>query len=200
MSEPAALARTGQATSPASLSPSRAMPRVAIVGNPNVGKSVLFNRLTGAYVTVSNYPGTTVEVSRGRGMIDGLAVEVIDTPGIYSFQPISEEERVARQILLTERPDAVLHVVDAKNLERMLPLTFQLVEANLNVILVVNMVDESRRLGIGIDSKALAEDLGVPVILTVSTQKEGLPELRRQIHEACARIDRNGLGNSAHRS
>jgi ferrous iron transport protein B len=165
----------------------KSAPKVAIVGNPNVGKSVLFNRLTGAYVTVSNYPGTTVEVSRGTGHVEGIGVEVIDTPGIYSFQPISEEERVARRILLTERPDAVLHVVDAKNLERMLPLTFQLVEANLRVVLVVNMVDEARRLGIGIDARALEEDLGVPVVLTVSTQKEGLPELRRRIHEACTR-------------
>jgi ferrous iron transport protein B len=173
----------GAPVPPAAVGP----PKIAIVGNPNVGKSVLFNRLTGAYVTVSNYPGTTVEVSRGRGEIERIPVEVIDTPGIYSFQPISEEERVARQILLQERPDALLHVVDAKNLERMLPLTFQLVEAGLPVILVVNMVDESRRIGIEIDAGALEADLGIPVVLTVSTRKLGLPELRRRIHDVCRR-------------
>ena len=79
--------------------------KVALVGNPNVGKSVLFNALTGAYVTVSNYPGTSVEVSRGHAVIDGVDFEMIDTPGMYSILPITEEERVAREILLNESPD-----------------------------------------------------------------------------------------------
>lgn len=178
-------APTGRAADGNGTSTRASTPKIVILGNPNVGKSVLFNRLTGAYVTVSNYPGTTVEVSRGHGTIAGMSVEVIDTPGVYSFQPISEEERVARQILLAERPDAVLHVVDAKNLERMLPLTFQLIEAGLRVILVVNMADEARRLRISIDAAALEGDLGVPVVLTVSTRKQGLPELHRRIHEIC---------------
>ena len=101
---------------------------MAIVGCPNVGKSVLFNALTGAYVTVSNYPGTTVEVARGKGRLRDAEVGVVDTPGMYGLLPITEEERVARRILLEERPAVVVHVVDAKNLGRMLPMTFQLME------------------------------------------------------------------------
>src|SRR5664279_3893886 len=97
-----------------------AVRRVALVGNPNVGKSVLFNALTGAYVTVSNYPGTSVEVARGNAVIDGVTCEIIDTPGMYSILPITEEERVAREILLNESPDLVINVLDARNLERML--------------------------------------------------------------------------------
>ncbi|MCX7771454.1 MAG: 50S ribosome-binding GTPase, partial [Proteobacteria bacterium] len=85
--------------------------------------------MTGAYVTVSNYPGTTVEVSRGWYSIDGMKLEIIDTPGMYSMLPISEEERVTRTLLIEEKPELVLHVVDAKNLGRMLPLTLQLIEA-----------------------------------------------------------------------
>lgn len=104
------------------------LPLVAVVGCPNVGKSVLFNALTGAYVTVSNYPGTTVEVARGKGRLRDAEVGVVDTPGMYGLLPITEEERVARRILLEERPAVVVHVVDAKNLGRMLPMTFQLME------------------------------------------------------------------------
>src|SRR5271157_1076212 len=93
--------------------------KIVIIGNPNVGKSVLFNNLTNNYVTVSNYPGTSVEVTSGFADIKGMRFEVIDTPGMYSLTPITEEERVGRKILIQGRPDIVLHVVDAKNLERM---------------------------------------------------------------------------------
>ena len=117
------------------------MIKIAIVGSPNVGKSVLFNVLTKRYVTVSNYPGTTVEVSRGKTQIDGLECEVIDTPGMYSLLPITEEEKVARRILINEKPDFVIHVVDAKNLERMLPLTLQLIETGLALVLVLNIIN-----------------------------------------------------------
>nr|MDA8122097.1 50S ribosome-binding GTPase [Deltaproteobacteria bacterium] len=131
------------------------LPKVALVGSPNVGKSLLFNCLTGAYVSVSNYPGTTVEVSRGKARWDEQEFEVIDTPGMYSLRPLTEEERVSRSILLQERADAVLHVVDAKNLARMLPLTLQLIEGELPVVLVLNMIDESDRLGVRIDYEKL---------------------------------------------
>ncbi len=103
--------------------------KVGIVGSPNVGKSVVFNSLTGAYVTVSNYPGTTVDVSKGKAKVEGEEIEVIDTPGMYSLLPITEEERVARLILFEEELGAVLHVVDTRNMESMLPLTLQLMEA-----------------------------------------------------------------------
>jgi ferrous iron transport protein B len=157
--------------------------KIAIVGNPNVGKSVMFNNLTGAYVVVSNYPGTTVEVSRGKGKIGAEEFEVIDTPGMYSFLPITEEERVARDILLNERPQAILHMVDAKNLERMLPFTLQLIEAGLPVILVLNMADELKNSGGNIDIGKLEALLDIPVILTVSTSGKGMDILRGRIEE-----------------
>lgn len=157
--------------------------KIAIVGSPNVGKSVMFNNFTGSYVTVSNYPGTTVEVTRGRGKIGGEEFEIIDTPGMYSLLPITEEESVARKILLNEAPCAILHIIDAKNLERLLPLTLQIQEAGLPVILVLNIIDEARDLGINIDVSRLEKELNIPVVATVSTTGEGLDILRGKIEE-----------------
>ena len=158
-----------------------ALKKIAIVGSPNVGKSLLFNRLTGAYVTVSNYPGTTVEVSRGRTTIGEIEFEVIDTPGMYSLLPITEEERVARNLLIKEKPDIVIHILDAKNLERMLALTLQLIEAGLPVILVLNIVDEAEGIGMKFDIQHLEKELKVPVIATVSTTGRGIDILRGRI-------------------
>ena len=155
--------------------------RVALVGNPNVGKSVLFNALTGAYVTVSNYPGTSVEVSRGNATLEGESWQVIDTPGMYSIHTITEEERVAREILLHETPDVVLHVLDARNLERMLAMTVQLIEAELPVILVVNIMDEAERMGLKIDLVALQERLGIPVIGAATARNRGVDQIRSAI-------------------
>src|SRR5512137_2972658 len=155
--------------------------KVALVGNPNVGKSVLFNALTGAYVTVSNYPGTSVEVARGNAVIEGEQYEIIDTPGMYSLLPITEEERVAREILLNESPDVVIHVLDARNLERMLTMTLQLVEAGLPAVLVVNIMDEAERMGLIIDIPLLKEKLGIPVIAAATAKKRGLVEIRKEI-------------------
>jgi ferrous iron transport protein B len=155
--------------------------KVALVGNPNVGKSVLFNALTGAYVTVSNYPGTSVEVSRGSATIDGIQCEIIDTPGMYAILPITEEERVAREILLNESPDLIIHVLDARNLERMLTMTLQLIEAGLPVLLVVNIMDEAELMGIGIDITLLQEKLGIPVIGAATAKKRGVVEIRKAI-------------------
>src|SRR3989338_4858798 len=104
------------------------MKKFVIVGCPNVGKSALFHRLTGQYATVSNYPGTTVEVMRGQARLDDSRYEVTDTPGFYTLLPITEEERVARQILIQDQSSVVIHVIDAKNLERMLSLTLELLE------------------------------------------------------------------------
>ncbi len=157
------------------------MKKIAIVGNPNVGKSVLFNNLTKQYVTVSNYPGTTVEVSRGRMNLDGSEYEVIDTPGMYSLYSITEEENVTRNILIQERPDIVIHVVDAKNLERMLLLTLQLIEAGLNIILVLNIMDEAASEGISIDVNLLEKELGIPVVPAVSTIGKGMNDLKKRI-------------------
>jgi len=155
--------------------------KLAIVGSPNVGKSVLFKNLTGIYATVSNYPGTTIEVSRGKGRIGDRDFEVIDTPGMYSLLPITDEERVARDIIINDEIFTVLHVVDAKNLKRMLPLTLQLIEANLPVILVLNIMDEAEKLGIEIDVQQLESQLGIPVVATVSTSGKGIDILKKRI-------------------
>ena len=155
--------------------------KVALVGNPNVGKSVLFNALTGAYVTVSNYPGTSVEVSRGSARLGDEIFEICDTPGMYALLPITEEERVAREILLTEAPDLVVHVLDARNLERMLAMTLQLMEADLPVILVVNIMDEAERMGLVIDIPLLRERLGIPVIGAATARNRGVTEIKEAI-------------------
>lgn len=155
--------------------------KLLIVGNPNVGKSVIFNNLTGTYVTVSNYPGTTVEVSRGKGKIGSEEYDIVDTPGMYSLLPITDEERVSQKIILSEKADVLLHVIDAKNLERMLPFTFQLAEAGLPVILVMNIMDEAEGLGIEIDIEKLEKELNMPVVPTVSVTKKGMNLLRHSI-------------------
>ena len=155
--------------------------KLALVGNPNTGKSVIFNNLTGSYATVSNYPGTTVEVTRSRGEFDGIPFEVVDTPGMYSLYSITEDERVAKSILLNERPDVVLQLVDAKNLERMLLMTLQLIEASLPLILVLNLMDEAEMAGIEIDVEALEEKLGIPVVATVATSGRGMVALRKEV-------------------
>lgn len=155
--------------------------KIALVGNPNVGKSVIFNNLTGTYVTVSNYPGTTVGISKGQAKFNGKVAEVVDTPGMYSLIPITEEERIGRSVLLTEHPNVILHVVDAKNLERMLSFTFQLIEAGLPVILVLNIMDEAERMGMRIDIKKLEDRLGIPVVPTIGTTKKGMDILKDRI-------------------
>jgi len=155
--------------------------KIFLVGNPNVGKSVLFNALTGAYTTVSNYPGTSVEIARGEATIAGITYEILDTPGMYALQPMTEEERVSQRILLQEDPFVVIHVIDARNLERMLPMTVQLIEAGLPLILVVNIIDEAERMGIAIDIERLQQRLDIPVIAAATAHKRGLDEIRAAI-------------------
>lgn len=162
------------------------LPLVAIVGCPNVGKSLLFNTLTGAYVTVSNYPGTTVEVARGKGRLNGREIGVVDTPGMYRLQPMADDERVARQVLLQERPELIVHVVDAKNLARMLPLTLQLIEAGLPALLDLNLMDEAERLGVEVDVAALERALGIPVVGTALTQRRGVAGLKARLGDQVA--------------
>jgi len=157
------------------------MSKIALVGNPNVGKSQIFNNLTGARATVSNYPGTTVTVFRGKMRIQDREFDVVDTPGMYSFYSITEEERLARSILIRENPDIVLNIIDARNLERMLVLTLQMCEAELPVILVLNMMDEVQTGGMKIDISSLQKRLGIPVVPTVATAKRGMNTLREQI-------------------
>lgn len=155
--------------------------RIVLVGNPNVGKSLIFNRLTGLYANVSNYPGTTVEVYEGTTIINNKAFEVIDTPGMYSLLPITEEEKVARNYLLSEETDIVIHVIDAKNIRRMLSLTLQLIETDLPLILVINMIDEAEGISMDIDIKKLEERLGIPIIKTSAAHNRGIVELKERI-------------------
>ncbi len=168
------------------------IPLVVIVGQPNVGKSMLFNRLTGSYVSVSNYPGTTVEISRGKMGLPCCETRagIVDTPGMFSLFAITEEERVARRILLQERPHAVLNVIDAKNIERMLPLTLQLIEAGLPLVLDLNLLDEAEWLGMEIDIYELSRRLGIPVLGTVCTTGRGIDALKeslfRYVHADCS--------------
>jgi ferrous iron transport protein B len=157
--------------------------KIALVGCPNVGKSVVFGALTGKYAAVSNYPGTTVEVTRGRGKMADNEYEVIDTPGMYSLLPMTEEERVAKSILAEECPSVVVQVADAKNLERTLHLTLQLLEAELPVILDLNLMDEAERLGTAIDLEKLEQSLSIPVIGTVATRGRGIDLLKRKLHD-----------------
>jgi ferrous iron transport protein B len=170
--------------------------KVVIVGCPNVGKSVLFGHLTGRYVSVSNYPGTTVEVARGLGRWAGLTFEVSDTPGLYSLSCVTEEERAARRLLTRERPDWLIHVADGKNLDRMLPLTFQLVEAGFRVLLVVNMLDEARSAGLVVDTACLSARLGLPVIGAALTRGEGVSEIRDFLARPAGAEMRGGAGEA----
>ncbi len=156
-------------------------PRVVLVGNPNVGKSVLFGALTKRYVTVSNYPGTTVTVTRGSTTLDGLGVEVLDTPGINSLVPTSEDEEVTRDILLREQPGALVQVADAKNLRRALILTTQIAELGLPFTLDLNMMDEAGDLGVHVDRAKLEGLLGVRVVATVAVRRTGLDSLREAL-------------------
>lgn len=164
-------------------SPEKA-PRILLVGNPNVGKSVIFGYLTGKYVAVSNYPGTTVEISRGTMKLGGRNYEVIDTPGVNSLVPQSEDERVTRDMLIDCQPDLLIQVADAKNLRRTLLITSQLVEFGIPMVLVLNLMDEARNRNIEIDVAGLSELFGIPVIPTVATDGEGLPQLNRAIGQA----------------
>ncbi|MCB4204800.1 ferrous iron transport protein B [Deferribacterales bacterium Es71-Z0220] len=156
--------------------------KVLLVGNPNVGKSLLFYHITGKYASVSNYPGTTVSITKGTTKIGSHhELEIIDTPGFYNMITITEEENVTKKIILEERPDVILHVIDAKNIERMLPLTLQLLEANLPVILVLNMYDELKTRGLDIELSHLEHDLGIPVVCTIATKRYGLDNLISRI-------------------
>ncbi len=151
--------------------------KVVLVGNPNVGKSVVFGHLTGRYVTVSNYPGTTVEVTRGEAKVRGSRCEIIDTPGVYSLLPMSEDERVTRDILMSEAGALVLQVCDAKNMRRSLMITVQLAELGVPMLLAVNMADEARDRGVMPRLEGLEARIGVPAVATVAVRRKGLDRL-----------------------
>ncbi len=155
--------------------------KMILIGNPNVGKSVIFGLLTGKYVTVSNYPGTTVEVSYGNASIGNKKVLIIDSPGVNNLTPMSEDEKVTRDILLKEKPDAVVLVADAKNLKRALMLLMQIAEMDLSCVLDLNMEDEAKTRGIEIHYERLSELLHIEVIGTVAPQRKGIQLLKNAL-------------------
>lgn len=163
------------------------IPLVALVGNPNAGKSALFNALTGARQKIGNYPGVTVERHTGRfALADGRPIQLIDLPGAYSLDPSSPDEEVTRDVVTGvqdgERlPDALVIVVDAANLDNHLRFTLQLIALGLPVVVALNMVDLARRDGLEIDPEILARELGVPVIPTVAVRRRGIEELKAAI-------------------
>jgi ferrous iron transport protein B len=157
---------------------------VVLVGNPNVGKSALFGALTGKYATVSNYPGTTVEVTRGWATLSGRRRRVLDTPGANGLTPMSEDEQVTRDILLGETGCTVIQVCDAKNLRRGLLLSAQLAESGVPFVLALNMSDEANARGFRVDSQKLSAALGVPVVETVAVERKGLRALSERLDEA----------------
>jgi ferrous iron transport protein B len=151
--------------------------KVLLMGNPNVGKSVVFSRLTGVHVVSSNYPGTTVEFTLGAAHIGGEKAEIIDVPGTYSLDPTCKAEEVALEMMHEESPDMIVNVVDATALERNLYLTLQLLEEDVPIIVILNMWDAAERKGISIDVERLSRILGVKVIPTVAVTGIGIKEL-----------------------
>ncbi|MDB5668170.1 MAG: ferrous iron transporter [Alphaproteobacteria bacterium] len=168
------------------------VPLVAVVGNPNAGKSALFNMLTGARQKVGNYPGVTVERKSGRfSLADGRPVELVDLPGAYSLEPSSPDEAVTRDVVLgrqqgERRPDALLLVLDATNLDNHLRFALQVIGLGIPTVVALNMVDLARRDGLEIDPAVLAAELGVPVIETVAVRRRGSEALREALSEAVA--------------
>ncbi|WP_281984524.1 ferrous iron transport protein B [Azonexus hydrophilus] len=156
---------------------------ILLVGHPNVGKSVLFHRLTGAYVNVSNYPGTTVEVTRASARFDPQAA-LLDTPGVLALPSRSDDERATMRALLNESSRCLVQVGDAKNLRRTLTLTALLAELGVPMVLALNMHDEATARGVTVDIPALAEQLAIPVLATVATGGEGIGELTGSVARA----------------
>ncbi len=150
---------------------------VAVAGNPNAGKTTLFNMLTGSNQTVGNYPGVTVEKKTGSVRTDHCRLDIVDLPGTYSLTAYSQEEVVARNFIIDDHPDAVVNVVDASNLERNLYLTLQLAEMGVPLVVALNMHDIAKQRGIDIDVRALSQLLGVPVVITVGHRNQGRREL-----------------------
>lgn len=167
-----------------------AAPLIALTGNPNAGKSSLFNALTGARQKIANYPGVTVERKSGRATFaDGRPVELVDLPGSYSLTPASPDEEVTRKVILGDqsgerRPDAIIIVLDASNLDNHLRFALELIDQNLPTVVALNMIDMATRDGLEIDVARLSEQLGVPVIPTVAVRRRGLDELMAAADQA----------------
>ena len=157
------------------------MKSIALVGNPNSGKSTLFNALTGATAFVGNWPGVTVEKRGGKTKIDGETVEVMDLPGIYSLSPYSNEEIISRDYIIDEKPEAIINIVDASNLERNLYLTTQLIELGVPVVVALNMMDIVESKGEKLSAAALSKHLGCQVVEISAVNKRGIDDLKKAV-------------------
>ncbi len=155
--------------------------KAVLIGNPNVGKSLIFGALTRRYATVSNYPGTTVEITSGEMKIGSKTISLIDTPGVNSLTPTSEDERVVRNMLLQDDINLVIQVIDAKNLERGLYITTQVAELGLPLLIVLNMMDEAQQRGIDINIPMLSQTLGVPLVPTVAIERKGIDGIKNEL-------------------
>ena len=158
--------------------------RVLLMGHPNVGKSVVFNRLTGVDVITSNYPGTTVEYSEGSMRVEGEEVAVMDVPGTFSLEPKDKAEEVAVEMFDREKDAVVISVVDSSKIERGLYLTLEIIERGYPVVLALNMWDMAKHKGIDINVNRLSEILGIPVVPTTATSGEGLVDLVSSLKKA----------------
>ncbi len=157
--------------------------RIALAGNPNCGKTTLFNALTGSNQYVGNWPGVTVEKKEGHAQVDGHPVTIVDLPGIYSLSPYSMEEIVARDYIVAEHPDCIIDIVDATNIERNLYLTVQLMELERPIVLALNFMDEVEKHGDHIDIDKLSKTLGIPVVPVVARSGENIEHLLRTAHQ-----------------
>ncbi len=153
--------------------------KIALVGQPNCGKSSLFNSVAGYKAMVSNFPGTTVDYVSSRVHMNGDSFDLVDLPGIYSLSTPEKDELLARRYLIRFKPDLVINIVDASVLSRSLELTLELLELKIPMVVCLNMIDEAERKGVEIDVEHLAHDLGVPVVPTISIRGHGVPELFR---------------------
>ena len=158
--------------------------KILLMGNPNVGKSAVFNRLTGAKVIESNYPGTTVDYTKGYMRLEGKEIEIIDVPGTFSLEPKDKAEEVAVKILRENKDSVVICVVDSTKLERGLYLAIEIIEEGYPVVIALNMWDIAKDKNIWIDIEKLQNILGVPVVPTIAISGEGIKELISRIKEA----------------
>ena len=168
------------------------MLRFALIGNPNCGKTTLFNILTGSTAHVGNWPGGTVDKKEGIYKKLDEAIDIIDLPGIYSFSPYTPEEVISRNYIMDEKPDCVINIVDATNLERNLYLTTQLLEMDIPVVVALNMMDVIKKEGIELDAKLLEKNIGIPVVAISAQTGENIHELM-EVAYRCSKEDRKGF-------
>ncbi|MHB1455627.1 MAG: FeoB small GTPase domain-containing protein, partial [Armatimonadota bacterium] len=162
---------------------------VAVAGNPNSGKSTLINAIAGSRLHVGNWPGVTVEKKSASLEYEGRKIKLVDLPGTYSLSPYTEEEIIARDYLIHDKPDVIINVVDATNLERNLYLSIQLLELEIPMVVALNIYDEAEKKGYRVDVEKMAKILGVPVVMTVATKNKGLDTL---MHAALEAAEKSG--------